>query len=113
MHADDNLSIAQKIVGLLRQKSSLSPRVNDWRWVLGDIQTIDVTLIAGRLDLEISSAFFNIPFYSWVRFMLGYSSMTISTFLDGVLSSRNDFARYLREFGMQNEKWKLLSRVRL
>jgi len=74
---------------------------------------MDVATIAEKLDFEISSAFCKIPFFSWVRHILGYHDAIVLTFLDGISNSRNDFAQYFRELYLGRDKWESLGEASL
>ena len=113
-YRDDNSHEAREIVSLSRWPDSSLPPAWDGEWVLPAISCqMDATIIAEKFDFNICKTFGKITFYSWVRFSLGYEDAVVSRFLDGMSNSRNDLARYFREFDPPKGKWEAVAEASL
>lgn len=61
--------------------------------------------VGQKIDLQISSVFSRIPFYSLVRYIFDYEELIVTTFLDELFNFSNNLAQHLRELGQQMNKW--------
>lgn len=87
-------NLTEVIEGILRQTQVPLAPAWDRPWIVPDIaSSVDPTTIAEKVDGSITTAFLKVPFYAWVRAVLGYEDSVVQLFLDGMLNARNDLAR--------------------